>query len=220
METQIGKLTASLREKTGKGNNRKLRAAGQIPAVIYGGKGESRMLSLDPTMLDKCLDPVKRGNTLIELTITGGSGEQKETVLLKDYQVDALSQQLTHVDLIRIKADETLHLNVPLRLAGRPVGVQLGGKLNQVFRKLPVECIASNIPSEIVAEVSHLETGDTFSVGELKLDQGISVSLPASQTIALVIQPKGAAEEGAAAEGEGEADAEAAPAAEGEKAAE
>ncbi|MBW2734322.1 MAG: 50S ribosomal protein L25 [Deltaproteobacteria bacterium] len=209
MEMEIGKLTATLREKQGKGHNRKLRTTGIIPAVLYGNKGESEMLSLDPSMLQKSLDPVKKSNTLITLTVEGPAGTKQETVMLKDYQRDALSQELIHVDLVRVDPNKKLSFNIHLRLTGRSIGVQLGGRLNQVFRTLPIECVPGEIPAEILADVTHLETGMALSVSELKLPEGLEVNLPDSQTIAVVVQPKGIADDEVTdEEGEGEGEGE------------
>lgn len=223
MEMNIGKLTANVRVKSGKGNNRKMRATGQIPAVLYGGKGDNEMLSLDPMMLERCMDPVKKRNTLIELTVEGPAGQKVETVMVKDFQRDAISQDLLHIDLIRIGADEKLTLDIPLRLTGRPIGVQLGGRLNQVYRTVPVECLAAAIPSEILAEVEHLQVGEHISVSDLDLSEGVQILLEDTQTIAVVFQPKGVAEdeeETTDEEGEGEEGAAEATAEGGDKPAE
>ena len=88
-QIEVGKLKAQIRHKTGKSVAHKLRADGYIPAVVYGQKTGSLMLTVDPVALKKALDPGKRHNTVIELSVEGGDKPEVLTVMLKDYQIDA-----------------------------------------------------------------------------------------------------------------------------------
>ena len=199
-EIQVGQLDVVARQGTGKGINRKLRAQGKIPAVIYGeGKG-TNMITLDPLGLDKALDPKKRRNTVLTLKVAADDGSVAvETVMVKEFQTDTLKDQLTHVDFIRVSDANAVKARVPLRLEGRAVGVTLGGKVRQVYRDLEVECAPSLIPAEIVGNVSELNVGGTLPIKNLVLPEGVRVTLEAERTVALVSMPKGA---GAAAEEE------------------
>jgi large subunit ribosomal protein L25 len=212
METQtaVGKLSATRREETGKGMARKLRQKGLIPAVCYGHNRETLSITVDPLELHKALDPRKRQNTVIDLTITEGERRETLKVMLKQHQIDTLKQTLLHADFIQVMEDIEVQVAVPLQLQGKPEGVKLGGNLHQVFRTLPVKCMPGKIPAAIDVEVSHLNVNESVQVKDLaQLPEGVKVCLPLNQTVALVLAPRKVL---TVAEG-----AEAAPAAEGEE---
>lgn len=209
-QTEVGKLVVQRRDKSGKGHARKLRATGKIPAVCYGPDAETIHLALDPEALKKALDPGRRGNTVIELTVEGAPAGEQLTVMLKDYHMDPIRQTLVHADFVRVKLDQEVHVSVPLILAGRPEGVKLGGTLHQVFRDLPVTCTPGKIPAEFSVDVSHLQLNDLVQIKDLDIPDGVTVELPETQTIGLVMAPRAATaeEEGEEGEGEGEEGAE------------
>lgn len=195
METQFGKVEATRRTTTGKGINRKLRRAGQIPAVIYGEGGPAESITLDPVALLKAFDPARRGNTVLLLNITDGSSTQQQKVMLKDYQSDALRGDLLHADFVRVHDETVVNVDVPLRLTGKAKGIVLGGKLYQVFRKLPISCKTTDIPAEIVADVTSLDVGSILAVSGLSLPEGVTVRLREQQTVAHVSMPRGLKDE-------------------------
>lgn len=218
METQqstIGKLAATRRREKGKGVARKLRAKGFVPAVCYGRGAESIPLTVDPVALRKCLDPGKRHNTVIELTVADGDKSELMKVMLKDYQIDTLKRTVLHADFIRLAEGQAVVVSVPLLLEGKPEGVKLGGQLHQVFRELPVSCMPEKIPISVSIDVSALLVGQSVQVKDIKVDEGVTITLPQNQTVALVITPRKEREEVVAVEGAVEG-----VAAEGEAAAE
>lgn len=215
METHVGTLSVSRRSGKGKSVTRKLRQAGLIPAVVYGPGGAAQPLSLDPLHLRAALDPERKQNTLIRLTVgadaSGAAAE--ESVLVKTFQLNPVTHELLHVDFIRVDLTKDVHVEVPLELEGRPEGVALGGVLNQVFRVLPVACTPDKIPVRFTVDVSPLKLGDALHVRDLSLPEGVKVSLSPDQTLVVVLTPKAAGEtEGAEAAG-AEGAAAAAPAA-------
>src|SRR5689334_13026394 len=128
---EVGKLTVSLREKTGhKGAARKLRATGKIPGVCYGaspsGKIEPLSIVVDVKALRAALDPVRKHNTVINLTIEGGPTLH---ALVKEYQVDPVRRDLTHVDLIAVDPNKEVLSTVPLEFNGKPKGAIDGGQI-------------------------------------------------------------------------------------------
>ncbi len=220
--TTIGKLTATRRSSTGKEIASKLRARGLVPAVCYGAKAETMALTVDPVALRKALDPGKRQNTVIELTVQseGQTETERFTVMLKEYQVDPLKRTVLHADFVRVAADQVVQVQVPLILEGKPEGVKTGGTLHQVFRTLPVCCTPDRIPTSISVDVSALNLGDARQVKDLThLAEGVTVNLPSTQTIALVMTPRKVQEvvEAAPAEGAEGEKAEGEKAEEGEK---
>src|SRR5437773_496998 len=121
---EVGKLNAEYRGDTGKSAVRRLRAAGKIPAICYGAGGDPVPLAVDPTALLKSLDPVKKTNTVLTLTVEGApSGSQQLTVMVRDYQKDAIRGHLTHADFLRVDLTKPVHATVPLVLVGKAEGV-------------------------------------------------------------------------------------------------
>lgn len=213
-------LVVEAREGTGKGSNRKLRAAGRIPAVLYGRGRQSLSLSLDPRALDKILR-TGGANTLLDLTVEGHP-EVKDTVaLVKELQRHPLRGTIVHADLYAVDLDRTVTVDVPVHLLGRPRGLDFGGILEHTLREVALECLPRAIPEAIEVEVSHLEVGDVIHVRELVLPEGVvmvtdgdlgvvHVALPQAEPTPEETAAAAAPAEGAAAPAEGAA----APAAE------
>lgn len=200
---EAGKLNAEVRSSRGSSSNRKLRGGGKVPAVCYGAGEAPIALTIDPSELQKALDPVKGQNTLIHLNM-GGKGVP---VMLKDVQRDALRGNVTHVDFVRVRTDQAVRATVPIVITGKPEGVKSGGTLHQVYRTLTVQCTPDKIPARIEIEVSGLGLGQSIHVGDLKLEAGIQAAVPPTTTLCVVTAPKAekAAEaaEGAEAAAEG-----------------
>jgi large subunit ribosomal protein L25 len=154
-------LTAKPRDTRGKNEARRLRAAGQLPAVLYGTsaageKNEPLAISVDPKALLRILHSDSGANTLIALSVEGGSGDSR--VLVKDYQLDPITHKLLHADFYKVAMDRLLTLTVPIVLKGEPRGVKLqGGMLDFVNRDVEIECLPADIPEHIEVDVTDLE---------------------------------------------------------------
>jgi len=182
-----GALTAQLRLNTGKGVARKLRQNDLIPAVVYGGEKRSLSLSLSPRELLACVDPEKKRNTLISLTIEGASAnESKESVLLKDVKINPLRGNITHVDFQRIDPSKPVVAKVPLKMTGVAAGVKLGGVMAKHFRTLDVECIPEKIPGVLAFDCTALNLGDSVTIADLVAPEGVKIAMDSSQTIAQI----------------------------------
>ncbi len=192
---EVGKLTAQLRTTTGKETNIKLRQKGLIPAVCYGAGEAPLALQLDPTALQKSLDPVKGRNTLLMLTVEGKAGAIP--VMVKDAQRHVLRGHFLHADLLRVDVSKPVRATVPVSVTGKCPGVAAGGTLHQVYRTLPISSIPAAIPSKLEIDVSGLNMGQAIHASDLKLPAGVSVALSSSTTICVVTAPK--AEKGAEA---------------------
>ena len=192
---EVGKLNVEYRAETRKSSVRRLRASGKIPAVCYGAGAQPMTLAVDPTALMRALDPHKRTNTVIKLTVTGGPDGQKEvTVMLRDWQKDAIRGDLTHADFIRVALDKEVHVTVPIVLTGKAAGVKEGGILHQVVRLLNVGALPEKIPTQIDVDVSGLTIGHSLHVSDLSLPANIDVLDDAGATVAVVSAPKTATE--------------------------
>lgn len=203
---EVGKLNAQLRPLIGTGNARKLRVKGQIPAICYGGGEDPIQINVSPTELQKSLDPVKGRNTLLRLNIEGGEGGAKVvSVMLKDAQREPTRGSVVHADFLRVHENKPVRATVPLSLVGKAPGVKDGGTLHQVYRSIVLSCLPGSIPAKIDLDISALGMGQSIHVGDLKLPEGVSATLPASSTLCVVTAPR--AEKGEAGAAEGGADA-------------
>ncbi len=213
---EVGKLTVNTRTSKGSSTARKLRQKGQIPAVCYGKGVDPILLSLDPAALQKALDPEKRTNTVIALSVAGG---ETINVMLRDWQRDALRGNVTHADFIRVDLTKDVHATVPVILVGKPEGVKLGGTLHQVLRQLEVACTPDKIPVKLEINVDALGMGDALHVSDLTLPAGVKPRVEGGSTVCTVTVPKAEKVAETVVEGEAAAipaeGAAAAPAAEG-----
>ncbi len=202
MEKQT--LQTEVRASRGKGSARQLRAQGKVPGVFYGQGVETTALTLEPKPLVRILYGKWGHNTLIDLKVGGDA----HLAMIKEIQVHPVSRAPLHVDFFKVSLDQPVSVNVPFSAKGRAVGVQKGGKLQVVFRDLPVKATPDKIPSLIEVDISHLDMGDAYSVADLQLPEGVSVELKPEQSLALVAEDrraKNAAAEDEAAAGEGAA---------------
>jgi large subunit ribosomal protein L25 len=152
-------LQAVKRGDTGKNEARRLRAAGRLPAVVYGGapnakRTEAVAVSVEPKALSRILHSDSGANTLITLQI---EGDAEARVLVKEYQIDPISHHLLHADFYRVAMDKSITVTVPVVVKGEARGVkQQGGLLDFVHRQIEIECLPGNIPEHIEIDVSEL----------------------------------------------------------------
>lgn len=183
------KIIAHRREPKGKGGARKLRRQGLIPAVFYGPKVQSTAVACDSRDLIRILQHGQ--NVLIDLKITDGkgdSGDSDHVTMVKDVQVDPLRGVPIHADLYEVSMEETMTVEVPIRLTGKPEGTKMGGILEQIRRELEVECLPADLPTHIEVDVSHLDTGDSVHVQDITADK-VKILTDPHLTIATVVPP-------------------------------
>jgi large subunit ribosomal protein L25 len=206
-------MEAEPRTDSGKGPNRRLRASGRIPGVLYGGKKETVPLALDPKAIIAIIRSHGGVNTIFELGIKGAKG--KENVMIRDYQLEPVEHGVLHADLVRVAMDKELTLDVAIELTGTAVGVKVsGGMMDFVTRAVEISCLPKDIPETIVVDVTHLELGQYIRASELKLPPGVKLVSDANVVIAHCVAPKAEEEEkpAEAAAAEGAAAAPGAPA--------
>jgi len=182
-------VEAERRVSFGKGANRKLRAKGMIPAVVYGQKKDSIPVAIDPKVLIRILRSHAGANTIFDLKVKGSDGT--DNVMVKDYQLEPVEHELLHADLIRVAMDHALTLSVQIELSGIPVGVKLeGGLLDFVSRAIEVSCLPADIPEKIKVDVSGLVIGHLVRAGELELPERVTLVSDPGLVIAHVEAPK------------------------------
>ncbi len=213
-------IQAKPRVGHGKGAAHKLRKAGEVPAIVYGPGAEPRFLALNPKTF--ALQKQQFGTShIFDLAV---DGQKPFKALIREVQINPVTQQLLHVDFYALDMSKSLKIEVPIELEGKPAGLLDGGILSQVLRKLLVECLPSAIPAKLTIDVSALTIGSSAKASEIKLPAGVKIVGRPDQAVAIVVAPQeeevAAPTEAAAAEGaEGAAAAEGAPAAEGAAAA-
>lgn len=194
------KVSAELRESFGKGAARKLRAAGKVPAVIYGHGTDPQHVTLPGHQIALLL---RKANAVLELDIEG----KQELALVKDVQKDPVRQIIEHIDLIVIKKGEKVTVDVPVHLEGESAPGTIHN-LDNTTVSLEVE--ATHIPENVVVSIAGLEEGAHVTAADIPLPKGASLLSDPELLIVAIAAPAAAAAEGG--EGEGAA-AEAAPAA-------
>jgi large subunit ribosomal protein L25 len=206
-------VTAESRTETGKNANRRLRAAGKIPGILYGTGKAPTHVAVSPKSIGAILRSAAGENTLFDLEIGGA----RRKVILKEYQVEPVKHQLLHADFYEVALDKTLELKVHVELVGTPVGVKVeGGILDFVTRELEISCLPADIPEKIVVDVSHLEMGKHLRVSEVKVSDKVKVLTDPGIVIANVVAPRAEEEIAPAAEAVAPVEGEVAAAAEPE----
>ncbi len=151
---------------------KRLRKTGQIPAVYYGKGQEPVHLSVSAIDVRKVLAPGKR-YTLLDLEIDGKSGNP---ALIYVYQKDSISQEITHIDFLRIDEDTSVLVRIPVRLSGIPVGVKAeGGMLSQENYYIKLLSPVTKIPPFIEIDISDVHAGSTYYAENLTLESGVSL---------------------------------------------
>jgi large subunit ribosomal protein L25 len=197
-------VQADPRQGFGKNNSRRLRRSGKIPAVVYGGGGPAIPVALDPKAVIRILHSEAGHNAIFTLEV---KGKAPARVMLRDWQLEPVHEDLLHVDLVRVALDTQLKVRVPIHITGEPQGVKLqGGIFELVMREVEIECLPDDIPDNLTVDVSELLIGKSVRVSELSVSSKVKVLSDADHIVAHVIAPR-AEEEKPAAEA-----AEAAPA--------
>jgi large subunit ribosomal protein L25 len=230
LETNV--LEAQTREPGTKNDARRVRRDGKIPAVVYGAGKDALPISVDPRVVTRILNSETGHNTIFDLAMNG----EKTKAMIVDWQYEPIKGRLLHIDLKRIALDKVLRVSVPIFLIGEAAGVkQEGGIMEQMLREVEIECLPTDIPSHIDADVTHLTFGKVLRVSDLPHSAKLKFLTDANQPVAHVtsvkeevaVTPEAAAEAAAAPaepevikKGKQEAEedgAEAAPAEKGEK---
>ena len=190
------KVAAEPRKQSGKGEARRLRAGGRIPAIAYGPNLEATPLSVSPKDIQSVLGTEYGRNAVIELDI---QGEKKVTALLADFQFHPVTRSILHADFLEIREDQPVDFEVPFEPIGKAKGVIAGGVLRHVFRKLPVRCLPAKLPVKLTHDVTELELDHSVAAKDVTVPEGVTIRLPAEQTVLAVVTEKKKYEEEEAA---------------------
>ncbi|MBW2599289.1 MAG: 50S ribosomal protein L25 [Deltaproteobacteria bacterium] len=211
-------LSTQVREGLGKGNSKRLRSEGFVPAIFYGYKTEPVAVKVNTSELIKVLVEEKGETAFVKLGIESGKGGKVEKLsIIKDLQIDTINRKPVHVDFYEIGMDRTLVVNVPIIFSGNPVGVEDGGELQQLKRALKVSGLPSDLPESVEIDVSGLNIGDSIEVKDIAIKDGIQILDPDDVAVASVVPTRVSQVTEEAGEEEEAVTEEAASASEGEE---
>ncbi|WP_031406513.1 50S ribosomal protein L25/general stress protein Ctc [Thiomonas sp. FB-Cd] len=204
------KVVAFERQAQGTGASRRMRRAGKVPGIIYGGEQKAQMIELDHNALYHALKKEQFHSSILDLTV----GEAQTKVLLKDYQVHPFKPIVLHVDFMRVAADRKITMKVPLHFVGAeesPAVKVEGGMISHVLSELEISCLPGDLPEFIAVDLSGMHKGHSLHANDLKLPGSVTVVTHGTDNpvIATVLTQ--------AAEASAEASAETAAAPEAEK---
>jgi large subunit ribosomal protein L25 len=203
-------IAAEARDRAGKGAARAARRAGMIPGVIYGDKQAPLMINIDHQSMIKILKDPAQLTHLYDIKV----GKDSHHVLMRDVQLDPVTDSAIHIDFLRVGATTTIEIEVPVRFVNeeKAPGLKRGGMLNIVRHEIEVTCRADAIPEELVVDLTGLEIGDSLHISAVKLPDGVRPTITDRDfTVATVAAPSAvkaeaaeAQETGGEEEGEGE----------------
>jgi large subunit ribosomal protein L25 len=184
MASDTTALAVSARAVEGSRATRRLRRQGLVPGVIYGGGENPQTFAVDARILRNTL---AHSGAVLEVSLDGGKASP---VIVKDLQRHPVRGEAIHVDLLRVRMDQTIHSTVTLELTGahEAPGVVEGGILNQEVRELNIEALPGDIPDSIVYDVSRLEMNATLTLDVLTAPSGVTL-LDDAETVIVTITP-------------------------------
>ena len=195
--SDIINLVAQPRDRAGKGVARATRREGRVPAVIYGGKEPPVLVALELKDLARRAHSAAFFNHLIELDVGG----KKHRVLPRDVQFHPLNERPIHVDFLRVAADATIEVAVPVEFINQAAspGLKRGGVLNIVRHEIDLICPVEAIPDHITVDMTGLDVGESVHISHVKLPANVKPSIADRDfTIASVAAPSGLKSEEAA----------------------
>lgn len=179
------KLDATKRENTGKGNARKVRADGRVPAILYGQGVEPTPIAVDRREFVTALKTEAGMNVLLDIEIDG----KTTLALTRELQRDPVRGTLLHADFVTVDRTVEIEVEVPVHLTGEAPGAREGGALEQPLFTVHVKCLPNNVPESVDADVSSLNIGDSLRVSDLAAGRDFQILNDPDTIVALVAQP-------------------------------
>lgn len=187
---ELIELKTNIRTTTGNGPARRLRQAGQIPAVLYGPGAESVLLSVNISDIDRVLKKGRIGQVLLNLVIQNNGETSTKTVMVKELQLHPVSRNFLHIDFYEVAMDRKIMVNVPVTTTGKAKGVEVGGILQIIRRELEVQCLPLDVPKSIEIDITDLDIGDSIHVGDITWQSEIEFLGDENFTVVTIVTPK------------------------------
>jgi large subunit ribosomal protein L25 len=176
------------RKSTGKGPARGLRRQGLVPAVLYGPKAETLLLTVSGDELENIYKQSQSEHVLLNLAIENG-GTKNRTAMIKEIQTSPVENEFLHVDFYEISLDEEIVVKVPVEVTGKSKGVERGGFLQLVRHRLEVSCLPTNIPATIQIGITELDIGDSIHVEDVAVADDVKLLFDVNFTVVTVVAP-------------------------------
>jgi large subunit ribosomal protein L25 len=167
-------ISANSRKLQGTSASRRLRTAGKLPGVIYGGDGAVQPIELDHKDLFYKLKMEAFHASILSINVDG----KTEQVLLRDVQMHPFKQQVLHVDFQRVSQNQKIHVKVPLHFINAEIapGVKLaGGMISHVLTEIDVSCLPKDLPEFIAVDLSEMTAGSTLHLSDLRLPERVEI---------------------------------------------
>lgn len=191
-------LAAAPRDGGGKGEARRLRRAGRVPAIAYGSNLDATPVSVDSLELYHVLHTDAGLNALIRLQLDGDT----HLTLARELQRHPVRREIQHVDFVVIDRSRKVTVDVPLNLAGEAPGADEGGVVDQVQFTVSVEVLPLDVPDNLSLDISDMQVGDVKRLGDLDLPDGVDLLDDPDRTVVSVYVPTIEVPEDEVAEGE------------------
>ncbi len=188
------KLTAQMRKETGKNACSRLRRSGFIPAIIYT-HGKSEAVQVPMREFGKLFKGNISESVVIDLEVTGGSAEPEQKVIVKDYQLNPVTDEVMHLDFYKVDLSEKLQTVVPVTTIGTSKGERMGGMLDVIERELQIEALPGDLPEKIEIDVTNLDLGHSIQVKDLPVSGSLRFLADADRIVVTVLIPKAVKEE-------------------------
>ena len=182
-------LKAQVRKTTGKGPARTLRREGRIPAVLYGQKTDSIMLSIDFKEFEQIVKTANIGSVLLNLKIQNGKTSTRPA-MIKELQTNPVTGAFLHIDFYEIDMQNKITVSVPVVTRGKSAGVEEGGLLQIVRREIELFCLPTAIPESIEVDITDLTIGDSIHMREIALPGDVELPEDVDFTVITVLAPK------------------------------
>jgi large subunit ribosomal protein L25 len=179
------KVVANKRDTQGTGASRRLRHAGKVPGVIYGGKGEAQAIEVEHNPLFHSLRKEKFHASILDMELDGAP----ERVLLRAFQMHPYKAQVLHIDFQRVAEDQKLHMHVPLHFSGQessPAAKTDNVLISHIMSEVSIACLPKDLPEFIEVDLSGLSVNDTVRVRDLKMPEGVSPLLKGKENPVVV----------------------------------
>ena len=182
-------LEAQVRKTTGNGPARVLRREGRIPAVLYGPKTETVMLSIDNKEFEQIVKKSSIGSVLLKLQIKNGQTGSR-SAMVKELQTHPVTGQFLHVDFYEVDLSRKINAMIPVTVKGKSQGVEDGGILQIVRREIEVFCLPTAIPEAIEVDISDLDIGGSVHINDIDLPDDVELPEDIDFTVLTVLAPK------------------------------
>ena len=182
-------LKARQREGLGKQAVRKIQAEKRIPAVVYGSGIKTTSIEVSSDDFWRVIHTKAGENVVIQLAVSGHKSFEK-TVVIKEIQHHPVTDSIVHVDFNAVSLTEKIKVKVLLHVKGEAPGIKEGGVMDMVHHEIEVECLPTNIPERLDADISALNIGDSIHVREISFPTGVQPQLPGDEVVVAIHAPK------------------------------